>query len=308
MKNKISLILILILTLVLVSCNKNKNKNNDKIKVISTFTIITNIVEEIGKEKVEVHNLVKTGTDPHDYEPLPLDIKKATDANLFFYNGFNLEGGSNGWFFKMLKSVGKDTNIYNLSENIEPLHLNEANITDETINPHYFISPKNGLIMAENVLKALISYDDENKEYYEENYIEFKNKLESIEENYNKQFQEIDEEKRIIVTSERAFQYLAKDYNIIEAYIWAIDTEENGSSEQIKQLINFLKSKEINYLFLESNVDPRPMETVSKESGIKIYKNKVYSDEIGKKGEKVDTYLKYLEYNLDVFIRGLKGE
>lgn len=91
--------------------NKNNNENNtsentanqsdedgDKLQVIGTFTIISDIVREIGGDKVEVHNLVPTGTDPHEYEPLPEDNKKVTDADILFYNGMNLEGGEDGWF------------------------------------------------------------------------------------------------------------------------------------------------------------------------------------------------------------------
>ena len=81
--------------------------NGDKLQVVSSFTIITDMVREVGGDKVEVHNLVPTGTDPHEYEPLPEDIKKATDADILFYNGMNLEGGEEGWFFKMIDSVAK---------------------------------------------------------------------------------------------------------------------------------------------------------------------------------------------------------
>lgn len=307
MKNKLIISILIIFSIILVGCN-NEFKS-DKLNVVSTFTIITNMVEEIGKDKVNVHNLVKTGTDPHEYEPLANDLKEASKADILFYNGFNLEGGKNGWFFKMLKATNKDETLaYNLSKGILPLYLNEDNKIDETINPHNFISPKNGIIMAENVLNGLIEVDKTNEDYYIENFYKFKEKLVKIEKEYENKFSSINKDKRIIVTSERAFQYLANDYNIKEGYIWAIDTEENGSKEQIASLIKFINENDINYLFLESNVDSRPMETISKETKIPIYEKLVYSDEIGKKGSKIDTYIKYLEHNLNVFINGLKGE
>jgi len=307
-KNRLLGVMFILLTILLVACGKD-NTNKDKLNVVSTFTIITDMVEEIGKDKVDVHNLVPTGTDPHEYEPLANDLRKASNADILFYNGFNLEGGKKGWFFKMLKTINKDEKLaYNLSEGTKELYLNEVNPTPETINPHNFISPKNGLIMAKNILKGLIEVDAENKDYYEKNYNVFKTKLEEIEKKYEEEFSKISNEERIIVTSERAFQYLAKDYNIKEGYIWAIDTDENGTKEQITKLIEFIKENKIKYLFLESNVDPRPMKTISEETNIPIYKDYIFSDEIGKKGEINDTYIKYLEHNLKVFINGIKGE
>ena len=99
---------------VLVACGNggtDDTENNDTggttdepVKVVSSFSMITDMVEEIGGEYVDVHNLVPIGTDPHEYEPLPEDIKAATDADILFYNGLNLEGGENGWFFKLLNS------------------------------------------------------------------------------------------------------------------------------------------------------------------------------------------------------------
>ena len=99
---------------------------------------------------------------------------------------------------------------------------------------------------------------------------------------------------------------MTAEYDIDEAYIWAIDTEENGTPQQIKSLLEVLKDKEIPYLFVESNVDERPMKTISDETGIPIFPEKVFADEIGKKGDEVDTYFKFLEHNLEVFMKGLQ--
>lgn len=93
--------------------NANKNGNNketeenQKLKVVTSFTIIADMAREIGGDSVEVYNLVPSGTDPHEYEPLPDDIKAATDADVLFYNGLNLEGGKDGWFFKMVDAVNQ---------------------------------------------------------------------------------------------------------------------------------------------------------------------------------------------------------
>ncbi|MFD1167568.1 metal ABC transporter substrate-binding protein [Oceanobacillus caeni] len=301
------------ISLLLAACgNKDvtaNDNNDDVLKVVTSFTLLEDIVHQIGGEHVEIHNLVPIGTDPHEYEPLPEDIKKATDADILFYNGLNLEGGEHGWFFKMMNTVGqKDENIFELTKGVEPKYLTEKGEAEHEMNPHAFLDPNVGMIMVEKAHDALVKADPENKEEYDKNAKAYIEKLKEIDEEYKNKIADIPEENRILVTSERAFQYMADRYGLEEGYIWEIDTEENGSPEQIKSLVNFLKERDVPILFLESNVDSRPMETVSEESGVEIYKDKIFSDEIGKKGEAGDTYIKFLEYNIDKIYNGLKGD
>lgn len=303
---KISVILMMVLVLVGCGAKSSPQEDDGKLKVVSTFTIITDMVEEIGQDKVSVTNLVPTGTDPHEYEPKPDDIQAITDADLLLYNGLNLEGGEQGWFAKATKSVKVDeSKIHQLSDNITPMYLLGGGDDDE-INPHAFISPKNGIIMSEAVRDALVAADPENKDFYEVNATEYISKLKVIDELYKTEIDAIPEANRILVTSEKAFQYMTADYGLREAYIWAIDTEELGTTEQLKSLLETLKVDAPPYLFLESNVDTRPMETISKESGIPIFEKRIYSDEIGTAGSEVDTYLKMLENNITIIAEGLK--
>src|SRR5690625_2285083 len=161
--------------------------------------------------------------------------------------------------------------------------------------------------MAEDMRDAFIEVDPDNKEYYEERATEYLEKLKEIEKDYANRLGELPEENKVLVTSECAFQYMLNRYDMEEACIWKVDTEENGSPEQIKSLLGFIEENNVPILFLESNVDPRPMETVSKESGVDIYEKHIYSDEIGNPGDEVDTYIKYLQYNIDVIYDGLSG-
>src|SRR5699024_3580926 len=100
-------------------------------------------------DRVELHNLVPIGTDPHEYEPLPEDIKAATDADILFFNGLNLEGGDDGWFAKLTDSVDqKEEAIFELGEGVEPMYLTSSD-GEEEVNPHSFLSPIVGIKMAE---------------------------------------------------------------------------------------------------------------------------------------------------------------
>ena len=314
MKERFKYFIVVSMALVLfAACGQGSKKENydsdseQPLRVVTTFTILQDIAREIGGEDVEIHNLVPTGTAPHEYEPLPIDMKKTSDADILFYNGLNLEGGKSGWFFRMIHSVGqKEENVYSLTTRVKPMFLSDVEGKRQEVNPHAFIDPAVGIIMAEDMRDAFIEKDPNRKNNYEERASKYIERLKDIDNKYRESINDIPEERRILVTSERAFQYMAKHYGLKEAFIWSIDTEETGSPEQIRSLIHFVKTHKVPVLFIESNVDKRPMRTVSKETGVPFSKKPIYSDEIGKPGEEVDTYIKYLNYNINLIHSELK--
>src|SRR5690625_589368 len=290
------------------SATKNENNSGEKIKAVTSFTLLEDMVKEIGGDLVEAHNLVPTGTDPHEYDPLPDDIKAATDADILFYNGLNLEGGDHGWFAKLMDSVNQDWEVaFEVSEGVEPMYVTTDDGKEEEINPHAFLDPVVGIQMAENTRDAFIKIDPDNKDIYEKNADQYLAVLKEIDEEYTEKINDIPEENRILITSERAYQYMANRYGLKEGYVWAVDTEENGSPEQIRTLIEFINETNPPVLFIETNVDPRPLETVSKETGVEIF-DEILSDEIGKPGEEGDTYVKFLKHNIEVIYEGLSQE
>lgn len=301
------------LLIILAACTQNNNKadtqpnKQKRLKVVTTFTIIEDIAREIGGDNVDIHNLVPTGAAPHEYEPLPIDMKKTSDANILLYNGLNLEGGKSGWFFRMIKSVGqKEENAYSLTKGVQPMYLSDREGKNREVNPHSFINPIAGIVMAENIRDIFIERDPTHKKSYEERTANYLKKLRDIDQDYKDKINNIPAERRILVTSEHAFQYMTKQYGLKEGYIWSIDTEETGSPEQIKDLISFIKDNKVTILFIESNVDKRPMQMVSNETNVPISKVPIYSDEIGKPGEEVDTYLKFLQHNINLIYKELK--
>lgn len=238
--------LVSLLVLLLTACGQKElavdymTGNNGPLKIVTSFTILQDIAKEIGGDHVEVHNLVPTGTDPHEYEPLPEDIKKVTDAQILFYNGLNLEGGQDGWFFKMVESVGqREENVFSLTERVEPMYLSSDDGTQE-VNPHSFIAPSVGIKMAEDIRDILVKKDPANKDDYQQRATEYINQLKDIDRNYAAKINEIPMENRILVTSERAFQYMAKDYGLKEGYIWAIDTEVDTYIKYLNYNINLI--------------------------------------------------------------------
>ncbi|MCO5249329.1 MAG: zinc ABC transporter substrate-binding protein [Chitinophagales bacterium] len=293
---------------VFTSCNTINEENlanDNRLLIVSSFSIISDIIQEIGGEKVLVYNLVPIGMAPHTYSPTPKDVKFAQNADIFFYNGLNLEGGKSGWVFKMIYALGFDTNkVFMACKDIPAMYLQDENNYKE-VNPHAFISPRVGVQMAINIRDALVQSDKKDSVFYvvrAENYIR---QLQNIEREYQEKLGSIPQKQRVFIASEQAFQYLANDYNLTEGYIWAIDTDKNGTPKQMMNIIDFIHQHTPHHLFVESNVDRRPMEAVSEATNIPIYQHPIYSDELGKPGQTADTYLKYLKYNLEQIYNGL---
>lgn len=298
------------IVLLLASCGKSgasdTNGGNDgTIQAVGSFSIVSDIVNEIGGDFVDVHNVVDVGNEPHEYEPKPEDTKKTEDADIFFYNGMNLEGGDSGWVSKLLESVGKeDDKVFEVTEGVEPKYLGEEEGNDGEINPHAFLDPNVGIQMAENIRDGLVKVDPDHEDEYNENADEYINELKDIDQEYQDKIDDIPEEDRVFFSSERAYQYMTERYGLKEGFIWEIDTEDIGTPDQIKSAVKFVEDNDPPSLFVESNVDKRHMETVSDETDVEI-SHTIYSDELGKEGEEGETYLGFLKSNIDDIYDGL---
>ena len=299
--------LIFMLAVGLFACsNANKNSNtSEKLKVVATNSIIADITKNIAGDKIDLHSIVPVGQDPHEYEPLPDDVKKTSQANLIFYNGINLETGGNAWFTKLVQNAKKEENkdYYAVSDGVEVIYLEGQNEKGKE-DPHAWLNIENGVIYAKNIAKQLIAKDPKNKETYEKNLAAYVEKLEALDKDAKQRIAKIPEEKRLIVTSEGCFKYFSKAYDIKSAYIWEINTEEEGTPEQITKLVRQLRESKVPSLFVESSVDDRPMKTVSQETGKPIFST-IFTDSIAEAGKDGDSYYSMMKWNLDKIIEGL---
>lgn len=295
--------------LTLTACGKedgNASKDNsDKIQVIATYSIVYDIVKNVGGDRVEIHTLAPVGSNPHEFDPLPKDVQLTTDADAVFYNGLNLEAG-NSWFDKLMltaNKTGKDAPVFRMSEGVEPKHLTTKGKETEE-DPHAWLDVRNGIKYANNAKDGLIKVDPEHADVYEKNAKEYIEKLEKLHQEAVARYNEIPKEKRLLITSEGAFKYFSAAYGFEAAYIWEINSENQGSPEQVSTVVDLIRSKKDPVLFVETSIDPRSMEMVSAETGVPIY-GKVFTDSIGRPGEDGDTYIKMMEWNIDTIFEGL---
>ena len=303
------LALIFTLAVGLFACSSAKQGSSSneatKLKVVATNSIIADITKNIAGDKIDLHSIVPVGQDPHEYEPLPDDVKKTSEANLILYNGINLETGGNAWFTKLVQNAKKEENkdYYAVSEGVDVIYL-EGQHEKGKEDPHAWLNLENGMIYAKNIAKQLEAKDPKNKDFYEENLKTYLEKLSKLDKESKDKFNNIPAEKKMIVTSEGAFKYFSKAYNVPSAYIWEINTEEEGTPDQIKTLVEKLRKTKVPSLFVESSVDERPMQTVSKDTNIPIYE-KIFTDSIAEPGQNGDSYYSMMKWNLDKISEGL---
>lgn len=305
-------VMIFALILLVAGCSedkgdeKNAKANNDKLQVVATYSIVYDIVKNVAGDLAEVHSLAPIGSDPHAYEPLPADVQLTSDADIIFYNGYNLESG-NSWFQNMVETAGmdeEDAPVFRMTEGVEPQLLQSGGHKGEE-DPHAWLSVQNGIIYAENARDAFIKVDPDNKDKYEKNAAEYIEKLEALDEEIQNKVDKIPEKKRYLVTSEGAFKYFSAAYGFEAAYIWEINDENQGTPDQIKSVVDLINEKDIPGLFVETSVDPRSMETVSNETGVDIV-GKIFTDSLGEPSEDGDTYIEMIEWNADMIVKGLK--
>lgn len=296
--------------LLLAACSSEKSSGNsstgnEKVQVVTTYSIVYDIVKNVGGELVEIHSLAPIGSNPHEYDPLPADVQKTTDADAVFYNGLNLEAG-NSWFDNLMETAGKDGKdapVFLMSKGVKAMHLTtEGNEGEE--DPHAWLDIRNGIKYAENARDGLIKVDPANKEIYEKNAKEYIAKLQELHDKALAEFNEIPEEKRVLVTSEGAFKYFSEAYGFQAEYIWEINQENQGTPEQITRIVDIINEKGITGLFLETSIDPRSMEAVSSETKVPIM-GKVFTDSLAKAGEDGDTYISMMKWNIKTIKEGL---
>ena len=270
-----------------------------KFKVVTTFTIIQDMAQNIAGDAATVESITKPGAEIHDYEPTPKDIVKAQSADLVLWNGLNLER----WFEKFFQNV-KDKPAVVVTEGIEPMSINEGPYTGNP-NPHAWMSPSNALIYIENIKNALVKYDPQNKETYEKNAALYAQKIKELDKPLREKLAQVPEAQRWLVTSEGAFSYLTRDYGFKEAYLWPINAEQQGTPQQVRKVIETVKANNIPVVFSESTISPKPAKQVAKETNAK-YGGVLYVDSLSNKKGPVPTYIDLLNTTVSTIAKGFE--
>ena len=290
---------------ILVSCtlsepttDQTNGANGDKKKVLTTFTILEDIAQNVAGDALEVESITRIGAEIHGYEPVPSDIAKAQNADLILYNGMDLER----WFDQFLGSV-KDVPSVVITEGIEPIAIAEGPYANKP-NPHAWMSPQNALTYVENIRAAFIEIDPANADAYSANAAAYSEQLKAIDTQLQTELAAVPESQRYLVSCEGAFAYLARDYDLSEIYIWPINAEQQSTPKQIKAVIDKVEANDVPTVFCESTVSDESQKEIAKATGAEFGGN-LYVDSLSTESGPVPTFLDLLQYDADVITEGL---
>ena len=271
---------------------------DEKLKVVTTFTVIADIAQNIAGDAAEVVSITKPGAEIHGYQPTPRDLVRAYGADLILWNGLNLEL----WFEKFISQLG-DADYYTVSEGIETLEIVEGAYVGLP-NPHAWMGVKSAFVYIDNIEKALSKEDPQNAQVYRLNAIKYKKKISNIVEPLIKQLQQVPSDKRWLVTCEGAFSYFAKDFGLKELYLWPMNSEQIGTPKQIQKVIDGVRNNKIPVIFCESTVNTRPAKRVAQDTGV-AYGGELYVDSLSNIDGPVPTYLDLLRVTSTTVINGI---
>lgn len=270
----------------------------EKLKVATTFTVIADMAQNVAGDAAEVVSITKPGAEIHNYTPTPRDIIRASDADLILWNGLNLEL----WFEKFFSRL-KDTPAAILSEGVEPMSIGSGPY-DGKPNPHAWMSFSDALTYVENIRKALAEVDPDNAAVYNANAAAYMAKIEAARGPIQAMIEAIPEERRWLVSSEGAFSYLARDLGLRELYLWPINADQQGTPQQVRNVIDTVRENEIPAVFSESTVSDKPAKQVARETGA-AYGGVLYVDSLSQSDGPVPTYLDLLRVTASTIAKGL---
>lgn len=314
MKRIIGIIVALVVVVAVAFGLMHRNDQSDgrsadgRLNVISSFSIINQISEEVGGKYVNAHTITAIGADQHDYDPTPTDVKRTQDAAVVFANGLNLEKGGSGWFDKLMKTTDKHAGkeIFNVTDGIKTIKLTSAGVAGQD-NPHAWNGVLEGKTYAANIAKVLEKKDPAHKAYYAKRATAYEAKLQKLYDKWHAKFAALPADDKKLVTQEGAMAYFARDFGLKPYFIWEIDTESNGTPSQIRTLVEALQGEKVRATFVEQGESDKPMQTVISQINSHIA-GELWTDSVSKKSGVVPTYYDLLNHNAQTIYDGLTSK
>ncbi len=304
MKN---IITILSVSLLLFSCKKKIKSDSQKLNVVTTTSMITDLVKNIGGDVIEVQGLMGSGVDPHLYKASEGDVSKLVNADVIFYNGLHLEGKLVEVFEKM---EHQDIKTIAIGESLDKNTLIGSDYFASNYDPHIWFNVENWKLITNFVTKQLVTIDPKNAEVFKANSASYLAKLSKLEDRLQKTIATLAKEKRILVTAHDAFSYFGQAYEFNVVGLQGLSTATEAGVQDVQKLANFIIKKEVKAIFVESSVPKRTIEALqaavkSKDHEVAIG-GTLFSDALGTPGTTEGTYIGMFEYNVNTIVNALK--
>ncbi len=299
-------ILILFALATIFSC-KNDKKDNGKLNVVTTTTMITDLVKNIGGDFINVQGLMGSGVDPHLYKASEGDVSKLVNADIIFYNGLHLEGK----LVEVFEKMGSKTKTpIALAEEIDKATLIGSDYFASNYDPHVWFNITYFKQFANKVTAVLSEKDPKNSVNYIENEKQYLEKLNALQLKIKNTIDTLPKEKRILVTAHDAFNYFGKNYGFEVVGLQGLSTATEAGVQDVQKLAAFIIEKDVKAIFVESSVPKRTIEALQAAVNSKGHKVKIggtlYSDALGNDGTVEGTYIGMFEYNVNTIVNALK--
>lgn len=270
----------------------------DRLKAVTTFTIIADIAANVAGEAADVVSITRPGAEIHNYQPTPRDILRAQDADLIIWNGLNLEL----WFEKFFQNL-RDVPEVVASDGVEPIGIAEGPYSGKP-NPHAWMSPDDGKIYVANIRDAFVRLDPANEAVYRANAEAYMAEIDAVAAPIREALAAIPPERRWLATGEGAFSYMARDFGLKELFLWPINSDQQGTPSQVRHVIDVMRAENIPVIFSESTVSPKPSQQVAREVGAR-YGGVLYVDSLSEPDGPAPTYLDLLRVTSETIVKGL---
>lgn len=270
---------------------------DERVVVATTFTILADMVRVVGGDRVQVESVTTPGADVHYYEPTAGDLKRVEGADLVVSNGLGLDD----WLLRFID--GTDARHVVASDGIDPVPVRSGNSVGHP-NPHAWMSPTEGAVYIRAIADGLSEIDPSGAAGYAARSDAYIAELEQLSERARGAVATIPALRRVLVTCEGAFSYLARDLGMDELYLWPVNSENQGLPRQVTALIDEVRGRDVPALFCESTVSSDAMEQVAAETGSRLA-GLLYVDSLSADTGPVPTYLDLLDHDLDIITREL---
>ncbi|MCW8111508.1 metal ABC transporter substrate-binding protein [Yersinia intermedia] len=269
------------------------------VETVASFSILGDIVQQVGGEHVNVVTLVGPDGDPHGFAPMPKNSKQLSNADVVFVSGLGLEG----WLERLISASGYKGQVVVASTGVDTRKMDEEGkmVTD----PHAWNSMANGIKYANNVMNALIVADPEDADYFRKRGGEYIQQLEKLDAYAKAQFAAIPLDKRKVLTSHDAFGYFSQEYGVSFLSPVGFSTEAEASASDVAALIKQIKQEKIKTYFIENQTDPRLVKQIATASGAKAG-GELYPEALSPAGGPAATYAKAFKHNVDTIVGSMK--
>jgi zinc/manganese transport system substrate-binding protein len=264
----------------------------EKLKVVATFSILSDFVKNVGGDRVEVQALVGPNSDAHVYQPTPSDAKTLADAKVVFVNGLGFEG----WIARLIKASASKAAMVTATKGVKPRKAEDDHGHGDA-DPHAWQSVANAKIYVVNIRDGLIAADPAGKSAYEANAAAYLAKLEALDTEVKAAVGKIPADRRKIITTHDAFGYFGAAYGVAFIAPQGVSTESEVSARDVAKIITQIRKQKIPAVFLENVTDKRLLERIAQEGGARIG-GTLYSDALTDEKGLAPTYIDMMRHNV----------